>query len=258
VGPRGEEGGDEVTAAFLEGRGLVKRFGGLTALAGVSFEVEEGEVVGIIGPNGAGKTTLFNVVTGAVDVDQGELWFGGRPILGLGPDQIYRLGIARTFQTVRVFRGMTVFENVLAGAWFGADSGRTRSEAERHAWWALETVGLRDLAGTVAGDLQIVYQKRVELARALAGKPRVLLLDELMAGLTAREVEEAVALLRRLQGEGMTVVLIEHVLRAVMRACDRVLVLHQGRKIAEGRPEEVVRHPEVIEVYLGSGASAGC
>lgn len=245
-----------MTMAFLEGQNLVKRFGGLVALAGVSFAVEEGEVVGIIGPNGAGKTTLFNVVTGTVRADHGRLWFQGRPLLGLGPDEIYRRGIARTFQTVRVFRGMTVFENVLAGAWFGPESGRTRAEAERHAWWALEMVGLKDLAGAVAGDLQIVYQKRVELARALAGKPRVLLLDELMAGLTAREVEEAVSLLRRLQGQGMTVVLIEHVLRAVMRACDRVLVLHQGRKIAEGRPEEVVRHPEVVEVYLGSGARA--
>ncbi len=245
-----------MTRTFLEGRDLVKRFGGLMALAGASFAVGEGEVVGIIGPNGAGKTTLFNVVTGAVRADQGAVWFRGQPILGLGPDQIYRLGIARTFQTVRVFRGMTVFENVLAGAWFGPETGRTRAEAEHRTWWALEMVGLKALAGVPAGDLQIAYQKRVELARALAGAPRVLLLDELMAGLTTREVEEAVALIRRLQAEGMTVVLIEHVLRAVMRACDRVLVLHQGRKIAEGRPEEVVRNPEVIEVYLGSGASA--
>jgi branched-chain amino acid transport system ATP-binding protein len=232
---------------ILEAEGLYKHFGGLAATSDVAVAVEEGEILGLIGPNGAGKTTLFNLLSGAIVPDAGTIRFKGRDITGLKPHRIARLGIARTFQSVKVFSRLSVFDNAHLGYLFGAREGSSRSETAE----ILDFVQLSDKQDLLAMDLILANQKRLEVARALATKPAILLLDEVMAGLTPTEVAEAMDLVRRIRDRGVTIVMIEHVMKAIMSICDRIFVLHHGEKIAEGTPEEIVRNQMVIEIYLG-------
>jgi branched-chain amino acid transport system ATP-binding protein len=239
---------------LLDLRGVGKRFGGLRALAAVSFAIEAGEMVGLIGANGAGKTTLFSLIAGNERPSSGEIRFSGAPISGLRPDRIARLGIARTFQIVRPFRGFTVRENVRVGALFGAAANRP-ADSRGFADAVLADVGLSERAEAPAATLTLVQQKRLEIARALAQRPRLLLLDEVMAGLTATEIGEAIAMIRRVKTKhGLTVLVIEHVMSALMELCGRIVVLHHGEKIAEGPPQAIARDRRVLEAYLGTAS----
>ena len=242
---------------ILEGEGVNKHFGGLAAVSDVSFYVDEGEVAGLIGPNGAGKTTLFNLISGTLEPKPGEIRFNGKKINGLKPYQICRLGIARTFQTVKVFGNLPVIENVRIGSLFGPYKGLSTAEATREAQELLESVELTDVAYTPARDLTLAHQKRLEVARAMATKPTLLMLDELMAGLNQTELNEAMSLVRKIREKGITVLMIEHVMKAIMNICDRIIVLHHGQKIEEGTPQEVANSKKVIEVYLGEASDAG-
>lgn len=237
--------------SLLRGEGVTKYFGGLTAVYNVNFEIDEGEIVGLIGPNGAGKTTLFNVVTGALPLDKGKITFKGKDITNLKPFRICRSGIARTFQSVKIFGSLSVFENVMLGIWYGMEKKGLSVDAREAAFELLEFVGLENLKDTPAKDLTLANQRRLEVARALATKPDLLLLDELMAGLNPKEVSEAIDLVSRIRERGVTIFMIEHVMKAIMSICKRIMVLHHGEKIAEGTPEEVARNERVIEVYLG-------
>ncbi|MGD0487719.1 MAG: ABC transporter ATP-binding protein [Syntrophorhabdales bacterium] len=237
---------------ILEVEGLNKHFGGLAATSAVDFHVEAGEIVGLIGPNGAGKTTVFNLVSGAILPDSGVVRFKGTSIAGLKPHQIARMGIARTFQSVKIFSKMSVSENVLLGHLFGRAKGSVISDPARgETEEILDFVGLAGLKEARAMDLILANQKRLEVARALATHPDLLLLDELMAGLTPTEVAKAMELVKSIRERGVTIVMIEHVMKAIMSICDRIIVLHHGEKIAEGTPQEVVQNRTVIEVYLG-------
>jgi branched-chain amino acid transport system ATP-binding protein len=236
---------------ILEGEGVTKHFGGLAAVSRVDFNVDQGEVVGLIGPNGAGKTTLFNLISGALVPNSGGIRFKGKKITGLKPHQICRGGLARTFQSVKVFANMPVLENVLLGSLFGTSSSVSSADAAREAMESLEFVGLSAVRATPAKDLTLANQKRLEVARALATKPELLLLDELMAGLNPTETAEAMELVTRIRDQGITVFMIEHVMKAIMSVCDRIMVLHHGEKIAEGTPQEIATSRTVVEVYLG-------
>lgn len=242
---------------ILEGEGVTKYFGGLAAVSDVSFYVDEGEVVGLIGPNGAGKTTLFNLISAALEPKTGEIRFRGKKINGLKPYQICRLGIARTFQTVKIFGNLPVIENVRIGSLFGPFKGLSTADATREANELLEFMGLSDVAYAPARDLTLAHQKRLEVARALATKPTLLMLDELMAGLNQTELIEAMDLVKKIREKGTTIVMIEHVMKAIMNICDRIIVLHHGKKIADGTPQEVANSKTVIEVYLGEASDAG-
>jgi len=236
---------------ILEGEGVTKHFGGLAAVSSVDFNVDQGEVVGLIGPNGAGKTTLFNLISGALVPKPGAIKFKAENITGLKPHKICKMGVARTFQSVKVFANMPVLENVLLGSLFGTSNSISSADAAREAMGLLEFVGLSAVRATPAKDLTLANQKRLEVARALATKPELLLLDELMAGLNPTEVAQAMELVTRIREEGITVFMIEHVMKAIMSACDRIMVLHHGKKIAEGTPQEVATSKTVVEVYLG-------
>jgi branched-chain amino acid transport system ATP-binding protein len=236
---------------ILEGHGVTKHFGGLAAVSRVDFQVDPGEIVGLIGPNGAGKTTLFNLVSGALVPKAGTINFKGEKINGLKPHRICRMGLARTFQSVKVFPNMPVFENVLLGSLFGTSNRPSTAEAATRAAETLEFVALSKVRASPAKDLTLANQKRVEVASALATKPDLLLLDELMAGLNATEVAQAMELVTRVHDQGITVFMIEHVMKAIMNVCDRIMVLHHGEKIAEGTPQEIAASKTVIEVYLG-------
>jgi len=230
-----------------------KSFGGVRALESVCFSFQSREIVGVIGPNGAGKTTLFNVVTGGYRPDSGQVLFGGRKISGLAPHEIHRLGVSRTFQNIRLFRSMTVFDNVLVAA-----GGRIRDRARKlaHIGRCLEWLGLTSVKDKLAVTLPYGLQKRVEIARALASDPELVLLDEPAAGLSDSESRELLARIRELKRSwGKTVVLIDHNMRFVMSLCDRLVVLHFGRKIAEGRPDIVAQDALVVEAYLGRGGA---
>jgi branched-chain amino acid transport system ATP-binding protein len=237
--------------ALLEARDVTKRYGNLAALDAVSFHVEEGEIVGLIGPNGAGKTTLVDVVSGATPGWTGRIDFRGRPLRGLKPYRIGRLGIARTFQIAQPFTRMTVLENVVVGGLYGHAEGGVRLARQRAAV-LLDELGLSEKADEPAETLNAPERKRLELAKALSMDPTVLLLDEVMAGLNAAEIERAVELIRHVHKRGVTIVLIEHVMQAIASLADRVIVLHHGEKITEGPPEAVLADERVIGAYLGS------
>jgi branched-chain amino acid transport system ATP-binding protein len=236
---------------ILEGEGVTKHFGGLAAVSRVDFDVDQGEVVGLIGPNGAGKTTLFNLISGALVPKPGVIKFKGENITGSRPHKICRMGVARTFQSVKVFANMPVLENVVLGSLFGTSNSMSSADAAREAMESLEFVGLSAVRATPAKDLTLANQKRLEVARALATKPELLLLDELMAGLNPTEVAQAMELVTRIRDQGITVFMIEHVMKAIMSVCDRIMVLHHGKKIAEGTPQEIATSRTVVEVYLG-------
>ena len=236
---------------LLEGRGLSKRFGGVTALDRVSFSVEEGTIVALIGPNGAGKTTLFNLVAGALKPDSGQVLFAGEEITGLTANVTCRRGLARTFQVTRPFATMTCLENV-AVAVVNSPRSRANGNWQVSAQEYLKAVGLGDLAHIEARHLNVVQKKRLEIARALATKPKLLMLDEVLGGLNTQEIGQAVDFIRRLRDDHhLTVFWIEHVMGAIMRAAERIIVLDQGRRLMEGSPEEVVKDSRVIQAYLG-------
>jgi branched-chain amino acid transport system ATP-binding protein len=238
--------------ALLAIEGLTRRFGGLLAVDNVSFSVSKGEIVGVMGANGAGKTTLFAMIAGNLRPSAGNIIFNGKPIGGLSPDRVNRMGVARTFQIVRPFATLTVLENVATAVMFGSRRITSRGVAEGEAAALLEEVGLLPRAHSLAGELTLAGRKRLEVARALATGPRLLLLDEVLAGLTGAEVAAALDLVRMLhERQGLTIVIIEHVMRALMRLSHRIVVLHHGRKIAEGVPDEITADPAVIEAYFG-------
>jgi branched-chain amino acid transport system ATP-binding protein len=217
----------------------------------VDFDIHQGEVVGLIGPNGAGKTTLFNLISGSLPTTGGEIRYKGKKITGLTPHQICKRGVARTFQSAKLFAGMTVFENALAASLFGTKRTISVPDAEREAIELLDFVELSTAGAMVAKDLPIASRKRLEVARALATKPDLLMFDEVMAGLNPSEVAQAMELITKIREKGITIFMIEHVMKAIMSACDRIIVLHHGSKIAEGTPEEIASSRTVIEVYLG-------
>ncbi len=233
--------------SLLSVRNLSKSFGGLAANRDVDLEVAEGELVGIIGPNGAGKTTLFNQISGYMRPDSGSVTLAGQDITGARADRVCAAGLARTFQIVRVFLQLTVLQNVVIGALLRHPS---MPDAERKAWELLERVGLDDRAGARGDELTLASRKRVELARALATEPQMLLLDEVMSGLTPGEAQDAVRLLNDLRDE-VTIVIIEHVMEIIMPLSDRVVVLVEGEKLIEGAPQEISTDPRVITAYLG-------
>ncbi|GBD09800.1 Lipopolysaccharide export system ATP-binding protein LptB [Candidatus Thermoflexus japonica] len=236
--------------SLLEIQGVSKRFGGLQALNRVSLHVSEGEILGLIGPNGAGKTTLFNVINGVYRPEEGRVIFRGQEITGRPPYEIARLGIARAHQIVRPLHELTVLENVMVGACFGREN-RSLREAREIALAVLEQVGLAGKRDVEAARLNVAEKKRLELARALAARPYLILLDEVLAGLNPTEVATMLEVIRAIRASGITVLMIEHLMHAVMNISDRIVVLDYGEVIAEGTPQEIAHHPRVIEAYLG-------
>lgn len=239
---------------ILEVQGITARFGGLVAVAGVDFHIDRGEVVGLIGPNGAGKTTLFNLISGAISPSSGTTVFKGEDITRLKPSEICRRGIARTFQLVKLFSDMTVLENVMLSCLFRKPRV-TKEEAAKESLELLDFVGLNGMESLPARELPIGGQKRLEVARALATHPDLLLLDEVMAGLNPAEVSEAIESIKQIREKGITIMLVEHVMQAIMDVSDRVIVLHNGEKLAEGIPCDITTNETVISVYLGGTIS---
>ena len=237
---------------LLELTQVSRSFGGLAAVKAVDLQVESGEIVGLIGPNGAGKTTLFNLITGTFRPNRGTIVFQGRDITGLAPHARCKLGIARTFQLVRPFPNLTVLDNVAVGSVYGRQPAASRRAAEAAARETLELLGLSDRADQVARTLTLVDRKRLELARALATRPRMLLLDELLAGLNPSEVVSAMGLVRGIRDSGVTIIMVEHLVKALFGVSDRVAVLSAGEKICEGTPDYVAQDRRVIDAYLGT------
>lgn len=237
---------------LLEVSGLTKHFSGLAAVSDLSFSIREGEIVGLIGPNGAGKTTTFNLISGFIPPTAGSIIFDGKGLGGLKPHQVCQLGLTRTFQVVQPFPDMTALENVMVGAFVRVT---TPSQAEAKARLVLERVGMSHKAETLGRDLTLLELKRLEIGKALATEPRLLLLDEAAAGLNTVEIEQILSLVRQLSQEGVTLLVVEHVMKVIMSLSHRVVVLNFGQKIAEGSPQDVSRNPAVHEAYLGEEAT---
>ncbi len=235
---------------ILQVQGVSKVFGGLQALSNVTFDLPQGQILGLIGPNGAGKTTLFNVINGVYTPTEGRVLFRGQDITGRKTYHVAHMGMARTHQIVRPLNELSVLENVMVGACFGRENRGLRS-ARSVAREVLEFVGLAERADQLAGSLNVGQKKRLEMARALAARPYLLLLDEVLAGLNPSEIARMVEIVRRIREQGITIIMIEHVMHAIMNVSDRILVLDYGQQIAEGTPEEISSNPRVIEAYLG-------
>jgi branched-chain amino acid transport system ATP-binding protein len=237
---------------MLELVNVSKDFGGLHALSGVSFTVSQGEIIGLIGPNGSGKSTAFNVITGFLNATSGQVLFRGEDITRLSTHQVARRGLARTFQMVRPFLHLTALENVMAGCLFSHADGMSRKAAQARAYEVLARVGLENKSHIKSIHLTIIERKWLEVARALAGNPQLLLLDEFMAGLSTGEIPRALDLIKSLNASGITIIIVEHIIKTITSTCQRVIVLSAGQKLAEGTPAEVIHNQEVIDAYLGS------
>jgi len=238
--------------SYLQVEGLSKSFGGLKAVHNVSFEVESGEIMGLIGPNGSGKTTILNLLTGFLRPDSGIVMLKGQNVAGLPRCQVCRKGVGRTFQIIKPFLEFTALQNVMVGRVYGQEPAKNLKVAAEESKKILEVVGLLGKAEILAKDLTLMERKRLELARALAAKPQLLLLDELMAGLNHAEADEAMKLIRQIKADlNLTILMVEHIVKAIMGLSDRIIVLNMGEKIAEGLPQEIIHNSEVIDVYLG-------
>ena len=234
--------------ALLEANEITKRFGGLVAVGNLSLSVDKGQILGLIGPNGAGKTTAFNMISGFYRADEGEIIFDGKEITGLRPDQICKLGLTRTFQVVKPFPNLSVLDNVMVGAY---NRTNDRRESRKKAEEIIEFLGMQEMIGMTAGSLSVAHRKRLEVAKALATDPKIILLDEAMAGLRPTETDEMIELVRQISRQGIALLLVEHVMKVIMSLADRIVVIHHGEKIAEGTPQQICQDKAVIDAYLG-------
>ncbi|MES0362006.1 MAG: ABC transporter ATP-binding protein [Anaerolineales bacterium] len=234
--------------ALLEANEITKRFGGLVAVGNLSLSVDKGQILGLIGPNGAGKTTAFNMISGFYKADEGEIIFDGEDITGLRPDQICKLGLTRTFQVVKPFPHLSVLDNVMVGAYNRTNDS---NESKQKAKEIIDFLGMQKMEGMTAGSLSVAHRKRLEVAKALATDPKIILLDEAMAGLRPTETDEMIELVRQISCQGIALLLVEHVMRVIMSLAERIVVIHHGEKIAEGTPQQICQDKAVIDAYLG-------